>query len=81
METETPYEKRLLALANEASKAKDPTTLGVIEQMIAQIRTGHYGPLQRQFPYLLPSYRIRLGAPPTSREEDQPRDRDAAPRR
>jgi hypothetical protein len=49
--------------------------------MIAQIRTGHYGPLQRQFPYLLPSYRIRLGAPPTSREEDQPRDRDAAPRR
>ena len=69
--TETPYEKRLLALVNEARKAKDPTILPLIESMIAQLRAGQYGPLQCQFPYLPPSYRIRAGTPPRNREEDQ----------
>jgi len=79
--TETPYEKKLLALANDARKAKDPTALPLIENMIAQIRTGQYGPLQCQFPYLPPSYRIRLGAPPSSREEDQQNGGDPVARR
>ena len=68
---ETPYEKKLLALANEARKAKDLATLPLVESMIAQIRAGQYGPLQCQFPYLPPSYRIRIGVPPKSREEDR----------
>ena len=67
---ETPYEKKLLALVNDARKAKDPAILPLIENMIAQLRAGLYGPLQCQFPYLPPSYRIRVGAPPRSREED-----------
>ena len=79
--TETPYEKKLLALAKEARKAKDLITLPLLENMIAQIRTGQYGPLQCQFPYLPPSYRLRAGAPPSSREEDQPNDNDRMARR
>ena len=79
--TETPYEQKLLALANEARKAKDPSTLQLIESMLEQVRSGQYGPLQCQFPYLPPSYRIRLGAPPRSREEDRPYGRDPAPKR
>ena len=75
---ETPYEKRLLALASDARKAKDPATLPLIENMIANVRAGQYGPLQCQFPYLPPSYRIRAGVPPKSREEDQQNDGDPA---
>ena len=78
---QTPYEKKLLALAKDARRAKDLTTLQLIENMIAQIRAGQYGPVQCQFPYLPPSYRIRAGAPPKSREEDQQNDGDAVPRR
>jgi hypothetical protein len=78
---ETPYERKLLALANDARKAKDTTTLSLLENMIANVRAGQYGPLQCQFPYLLPSCRIRLGAPPNSREEDTENDGDPVPKR
>jgi hypothetical protein len=44
--------------------------------MIAHVRAGLYGPLQCQFPYLPPSYRLRAGVPPKSREEDQQNDGD-----
>ena len=78
---ETPYEKKLLALANDARRAKDLTTLPLVESMIAHVRAGLYGPLQCQFPYLPPSYRLRAGAPPNSREEDQQNDGDPVPTR
>ena len=69
--SQTPYEKKLLSLAVEASTADDFATVELVGKMIALLHDEQYADLQIHFPYLRPSHRIRVGAPPLSREQDE----------
>jgi len=76
----TPYEKQLDSLAREAARAGDLSTLERITTMLALVRSGQYGTLQGHFPFLHPTWRTRLGAPPTTRSEDDASGSSTRPR-
>jgi hypothetical protein len=70
MQSTTPYEHKLRAMARELCRAGDKATCDLLCTMIAHVQQGRYGALPELFRRISPVYCVRLGDPPESREKD-----------
>jgi len=70
---ETPFEGKLRQIARDANRARDSASVTVLVGMIACVQQGRYTAMRALLDKLKPLYRSRVGAVPSCREGDSPK--------